>query len=32
MAATADRLRIPKNIIPELYLNAVTWSEQIFQS
>jgi len=31
MAATADLLRLPKDIIPELYLNAVTWSEQIFR-
>ena len=31
MAARADLLRVPHDIIPELYLNAVTWSEQIFQ-
>ncbi len=31
VAATADLLRLPKDIIPELYLNAVTWSEQIFR-
>jgi c-di-GMP-related signal transduction protein len=31
LAATAGRLRIPTGIIPELYLNAVAWSDQIFR-
>ena len=31
LAATADRVRAPRDIVPELYLNAVAWSEQISQ-
>jgi c-di-GMP-related signal transduction protein len=31
LAATASRLHVPTDIIPTLYLNAVTWSDRIFQ-
>ncbi len=31
LAATAARLRIPTDIIADLYLNAVAWSDQIFR-
>lgn len=32
LAATAARLNVPKEIIPELYLDAVHWSDRIFQT
>ena len=31
LAATADHLTIPRDSIPELYLDSVGWSEQIFR-
>jgi c-di-GMP-related signal transduction protein len=31
LAATADYLTIPRDSIPELYLDSVAWSEQIFR-
>jgi len=31
VAETAGRLRIPTEMIPELYLNAVAWSDKIFR-
>ncbi len=32
LAAAADRLGVPKDIMPELYVNALTWSEQVFRA
>jgi c-di-GMP-related signal transduction protein len=31
LAATADSLKIPRNSVPEIYLDAVAWSEKIFR-
>jgi c-di-GMP-related signal transduction protein len=32
LAATADGLNIPRHSIPDIYLDSVAWSEQIFRS
>jgi EAL and modified HD-GYP domain-containing signal transduction protein len=31
LAATADSLKIPRNSVPEIYLDSVAWSEKIFR-
>jgi EAL and modified HD-GYP domain-containing signal transduction protein len=31
LGATADQLNIPRDTIPELYLDAVAWSEKVFR-
>jgi c-di-GMP-related signal transduction protein len=31
LTATAGRLRVPTDLIPEIYVSAVTWADQIFR-